>query len=332
MAVIVGSARGDENNRAHGGKAGDQKSGKEVSTQNWYKHTKGWRVFRAIDPNKAAIIGQQMRAACENDMIGYDQYERYDLFAEAKKVGFDLAAVAVPTECDCSELVRCCCAAAGIMDLPTRDFRTINMAKHLLKTGEFVELEGSKYTEQSEYLGAGDILVTRTSGHTVVVLTNGKKYEGTIIPEEPELGERLLRNGDAGPDVKTMQAYLLELDYDLGKWGADGDYGDMTEMAVEEFQLWAGVDSDGIYGPITHEALMAEIEKQKAPEIPRKVRIEGGDCWARTAPNTDGTRLGVARDGDELPYGGETAANGWHLVAFENKNAWVSGVYGKLID
>lgn len=332
MAVIVGSARGDENNRAYGGKAGDQRSGREVSTQNWYKHTKGWRVFRAIDPNKAAIIGHQMQAACDNNMIGYDQWERYDLFAEAKKVGFDLAKVTTPTECDCSELVRCCCAAAGIMDLPTSGFRTINMAKYLLKTGEFVELEGSKYTEQSEYLGVGDILVTRTSGHTVVVLTNGKKYEGTVTSKEYALGERLLRNGDAGPDVKIMQAYLIELGYDLGDWGDDGDYGDMTEMAVEKFQIWAGVDDDGIYGPITHAALMAEIEKQTAPEIARKVRIEGGDCWARTAPNTDGDRLGVAHRGDELPYGGETAPNGWHLVTFDNKNAWVSGVYGKLID
>lgn len=332
MAVIVGSARGDENGAAYGGKAGDQRDGREVSTQNWYKHTKGWRVFRAIDPNKAAIIGRQMEVACANEMIGYDQHERYDLFAEAKKVGFDLAKVTTPTECDCSELVRCCCAAAGIMNLPTSGFRTINMAQHLLKSGEFVELKGSKYTEQSEFLGVGDILVTRTSGHTVVVLTNGKKYEGTIIPEECELGERLLRNGDEGADVKTMQEYLLDLDYDLGKWGADGDFGDTTEMAVVEFQDAAGVEPDGIYGPNTHAALMAEIEKQKAPEIARKVRIEGGDCWVRTAPNTVGDRLGIAHDGDELPYGGETAANGWHLVAFENKNAWVSGKYGKLIE
>ena len=35
MAVKVGSARIDENGKAHGGKAGDQ-TGKEVSTQNWY--------------------------------------------------------------------------------------------------------------------------------------------------------------------------------------------------------------------------------------------------------------------------------------------------------
>lgn len=331
MAVYVGSARADERGKAHGGKAGDQKKGKEVSTQTWYKSSKGWRVFRAIDPKKAAIIGDQMQAACDNDMIGYDQYERYDLFAEAKKVGFDLAKVTVPTECDCSELVRCCCAAAGILDLPTSGFRTINMAKHLLATGEFEELKGSKYTDQSTYLGKGDILVTKTSGHTVVVLDNGPKYEGTVVPKEYTLNERLLRNGDSGSDVQTLQTYLIQLGYDLGKWGADGDFGDMTEMAVEAFQIWAGVEDDGVYGPITHAALMEALDEDAQPTHSKIVKIEGGNCWIRSAPNTDGARLGIAHAGDELPYGGETAANGWHLVEYDGANAWVSGKYGKLI-
>ena len=50
--VIIGSARIDENGKAKGGKAGDQ-NGREVSTQAWYKHEKGWRVFRCIDPAAA---------------------------------------------------------------------------------------------------------------------------------------------------------------------------------------------------------------------------------------------------------------------------------------
>ena len=58
--------------------------------------------------------------------------------------------------------------------------------------------------------------------------------------------------------------------------------------------------------------------------------IEGGNCYVRTAPNTDGKILGVAHRGDVLPYGGEKADNGWLLVAFENQNGWVSGKYGKL--
>lgn len=334
VTVYVGSARSDENGKAYGGKAGDQKGGKEVSAQTWYRHSKGWRVLRARDTTKAAIIGKQMQAACDNNKIGYDQYERYDLFREAKKVGFDLAKVTVATECDCSELVRCCCAAAGIMDLPTSGFRTGNMPSNLLKTGEFVELKGSKYTDQSAYLGTGDILVTKTSGHTVVVLNNGSKYEGTIEGKEYALGERIIRNGDEGPDVKTMQEYLLKLDFDLGKWGADGDFGDATEQAVIAFQRLNDLDDDGEYGPKTHAAMMAQLElydADPAPEDARDVVIRGGDCFVRTAPNTDGAKLGVAYDGDRLPYGGVTEG-GWHLVAYKNQNAWVYGKYAKLVE
>lgn len=329
--VYVGSARSDENNKAYGGKAGDQKGGREVSTQTWYNHEKGWRVFRAKDRAKALIIGEQMARACANDNIGYDQWERYDLFAEAKKVGFDLGAVKTPTECDCSELVRCCCAAAGIMNLPTSGFRTTNMPTNLLNSGYFVELKGTKYTESSKYLGKGDILVTRTQGHTVVVLNDGDKYEGSVEERAWQLGERTLRNGDEGEDVKLMQAHLRGLGYDLGKWGADGDYGDQTEIAVTAFQINEGITADGIYGPQTHNALMECINETQAPADPRMVRIEGGQCYVRTAPNTSGAKLGIAKAGSKWAYQGQQSEDGWLLIDFESQNGWVSGKYGKLV-
>ena len=91
MTVYVGSARSDENGKANSGKAGDQKQGKEVSTQAWYKHSKGWRVFRAKDPKHALIIAKIMRWACKSDLIGYDQWNRHTLYNALKAVGFDLS-------------------------------------------------------------------------------------------------------------------------------------------------------------------------------------------------------------------------------------------------
>ena len=70
IVLLVGSARIDENGKAHGGKAGDQ-TGKEVSTQNWYLHSKGWRVFRVKNPSVAEKIAQCMERACKNSKIGY---------------------------------------------------------------------------------------------------------------------------------------------------------------------------------------------------------------------------------------------------------------------
>ena len=61
------------------------------------------------------------------------------------------------------------------------------------------------------------------------------------------------------------------------------------------------------------------------------VKIEGGNCYIRTAPNTEGKALGVAHRGDILPYAGEISAGGWLLVLYNGVQAWVSGKYGRLI-
>ena len=173
MSVIIGSARIDENGRAKRGKAGDQ-TGKEVSTQKWYKHTKVWRVFRAKDETIAEKIANDMQWACDNNNIGYDQGQRLTLYDVAKDVGFNCSEVTKKCETDCSALVRVCCAYAGVM-LP--NFRTPTEPKALLDSGYFVEMIGKKYSDSSDYLKRGDILVTSKQGHTVVVLTNGDKIK-----------------------------------------------------------------------------------------------------------------------------------------------------------
>ncbi len=331
MAVKLGSARIDENGRAHGGKAGDQ-TGREVSTQNWYLNSKGWRVYRAKNPAVAEKIAQCMERACKNDKIGYDQYQRNTLYKEAEKFGFDTAKVTTPVETDCSALVRVCCAYAGILGLP-EGFRTGNMPTNLAKTGAFTELKGSKYQEQSTYLGRGDILVTKTSGHTVVVLSNGPKYEGTVQPVEYTIGDRVLKYGCEGGDVKILQEALLKLGFDLGSWGCDGDFGDCTELALKEFQKKANIDVDGECGPQTLAALREALSAlEDVKPTGKTVLISGGNCYIRTAPNTTGKIIGVAHNGDKLPYGGEISDSGWPMIEHNGQNAWVSGKYGELID
>lgn len=171
MAVKIGSARIDENKHATGGKAGDQ-TGIEVSSQNWYKHSKGWRVFRAKNVSLGNLIADDMEYACLNPNIGYDQNQRGTLYTVAKPLLFNCKKVTKKCECDCSSLVRVCCAYAGIM-LP--NFRTSNEASVLLQSGYFYEMKGKQYTDTSDYLMRGDILVTKTQGHTVIVLNNGSK-------------------------------------------------------------------------------------------------------------------------------------------------------------
>lgn len=252
MAVKVGSARIDENGKTHGGKAGDQ-NGKEVSTQAWYRHKKGWRVLRCKNADKAEKIARAMQAACDNANIGYDQYQRDTLYNLAKTVDFDPGRVKTPCETDCSALVRVCCAYAGVM---VGNMRTTNEAKILLASGEFTELKGAKYTDQSAYLRRGDILVTRTQGHTVVVLSDGAKAGDSPV-DKPVDNSTGLKRGSKGEDVRKLQQRLIELGYALPRYGADGDYGSETVTAVKAFQRDRGLQADGIAGEATLAALYA---------------------------------------------------------------------------
>ena len=146
-----------------------------------------------------------------------------------------------------------------------------------------------------------------------------------------ELGDRMLTNGSEGADVKELQEALISLGFDCGRWGADGEFGDATELAVIAFQRAHGCDTDGEYGPITHKALTAALAAQRPAQDAKKVRIEGGQCWIRTAPSTAGGKLGVAKEGTEFVFGGEISPEGWPLIEYKNYNAWVSGKYAVLI-
>ena len=161
-------------------------------------------------------------------------------------------------------------------------------------------------------------------------------YTDEPTPEPEPVGERDLKNGDTGPDVQQMQEDLISLGYSCGKWGADGEFGDCTEMAVEAFQRDHGLPVTGVYDAATREAMDKALDEANKPvdppAEPKTVEIVGGDCYVRTAPNTSGKKLGVAHEGDRLPYGGETSANGWNLVEYKGQNGWVSGKYSRLID
>ena len=171
MAVIIGSARHDEHGNCYsGGKAGDQ-TGQEVSTQNFYIHSKGWNVLRAKDNKVAEKLAEAMQIACGNKNIGYDQSERYGII----KHGINTK---VKTECDCSSLVRACIIYASGKDVG--DFNTSNERSVILKSGLFKDVGSYK---QGDTLCNGDILVTRTKGHTAIVVSGAKKRKGKYYPK-----------------------------------------------------------------------------------------------------------------------------------------------------
>lgn len=180
MAVKIGSARSSEKGSLNGRK-GDQKSGREVSTQNWYLHRLGWVIIRLRDAQRREKVAYAMQAACSNNHFGYGQNDRLTAYNAAKKAGFDPAKIAEDVNVDCSELVRICLAYAGI-DVP--NWYTGSMVSICKQRPEDFEIITGEKTKTSDYLLRGDILVTTSKGHTVIVLSDGSKaIPVTVYPD-----------------------------------------------------------------------------------------------------------------------------------------------------
>lgn len=91
-----------------------------------------------------------------------------------------------------------------------------------------------------------------------------------VIPSSPiSSGERILKIGRKGDDVKKLQEDLMKLGYDVGPDGADGDYGDNTMLAVMKFQRDKGLTPvDGEVGDDTRKALKEALRDSKPKEEP----------------------------------------------------------------
>ena len=65
--------------------------------------------------------------------------------------------------------------------------------------------------------------------------------------------------GDSGAQVKQLQRALAQLGDAPGK--IDGDYGPLTQAAVVRFQKASKLVTDGIFGPLTLNALKTALQK-----------------------------------------------------------------------
>ena len=67
-----------------------------------------------------------------------------------------------------------------------------------------------------------------------------------------------LSKGSKGDKVRVLQELLLGRGYDLGTYGADGDFGATTHRRVVSFQITQGLNADGIVGEDTWRKLLRE--------------------------------------------------------------------------
>ena len=315
MAVMIGSARIDERGKISGGRDGDN-NGREVSTQSYYAKPASapWRVLRPKDAAKAARIAACMRMACANDHIGYNQSKRLTLYNLAKPHGFDVSKVTQNCSTDCSALVRVCCAYAGIA---VGNFTTVNEARMLLATGEFVEMADKKYRTGSAYLREGDVLVTPSKGHTVVVLSSGNKAEPL-----PSAGSdsAVLGTGGSAPAGRASEgegATAIDkaepLPNSSRRTAASGSGDQPVRSEAGSTAL-----------PKPCEASLGCVTAAPEPAVPdagsgKRLALKPGKWNLRAGPGTAYPSLGTVSDAVT-----EVDAGGWVFVRVGDRHGWVS--------
>lgn len=123
--------------------------------------------------------------------------------------------------------------------------------------------------------------------------------------QKATLGDRVLRKGSAGNDVKTLQILLTRRGFDVP---STGYFGKITRRSVRRFQRSQDLAADGVAGPMTRAAL-APRKKRKATWYGPGLYGNGMACGGKLRRST----WGVAHK--TLPCGKKVAiARGGRIV------------------
>lgn len=125
-------------------------------------------------------------------------------------------------------------------------------------SGQVVTIEGNtsdQVARRTYALGNGNIY---GYGRPKWELASGSSSGGSSGGSS---SARILKIGCKGDDVKELQENLIKLGYSVGTWGADGDFGNSTNMAVRKFQQDHKLLMDGEAGPDTLNAIQKALKE-----------------------------------------------------------------------
>ncbi len=131
--------------------------------------------------------------------------------------------------------------------------------------------------------------------------------EGLPAPCQPaEFGDRILKHGDCGADVKTLN-WILRASADAGGLGLGPRFGDPTEDAVQDIQREGDLRTDGVVDGDTRGVLKRTMPKAVATWYGPTLYGNRTACGQRLRPTTlgvahrtlpCGTKVTIAYDGE----------------------------------
>ena len=146
---------------------------------------------------------------------------------------------------------------------------------------------------------------------------------------QPEDGAKALSYGMEGEDVKILQMNLIALGYDLGSYGADGDFGPSTQSAVIAFQENVRLNPTGIADEETIARINAALESIGDSNIDpdnlpvpilNGVTISPGTWNVRTGPGSEFASAGIVRGGEKYEL---VELDGWIPVIYNGEVRYI---------
>jgi len=137
--------------------------------------------------------------------------------------------------------------------------------------------------------------------------------------------------------VKGIQQRLIAWGFDLGRWGADGIWGKMTDDAVYAFQRGMGLKPDKIVGDKTFSALKNEpIKIEHFPKEGFMCHCQGRYCNGYYSKGTDIAILflleRIRKEAGDKPI---TITSGYRCPTWNRKNGGAllsQHLYGRAAD
>ena len=157
----------------------------------------------------------------------------------------------------------------------------------------------------------------------------GSSTTNVITPVTPVFNNLVF--GSEGEKVKELQNNLIKLGYDLGKSGADGDFGTKTLTAVKDFQEKHNLKVDGIVGPATEKAIKEAVQNMDKdnviiPEEELKLEVGMEVALTKDAVFTNGKSVASWLFGKKLYV---RKINGDNVTISTVQSGAVSGIVDK---
>ena len=184
-------------------------------------------------------------------------------------------------------------------------------------------------TEMTAYLKKryGQKTSKTSLGHKGLIKVRRRFADDGSEPAEPKLGDRTLKDGCIGSDVRDLQKALIAQGYSCGSCGADGEFGPDTAKAVKKFQTAKGLSATGVADAATIAALTGTSSNTTptAPSGPTVTIANCKECNLRAGPGTQYKSEGTAKAGESFPA--VENPDGWVPVLIDGQVRWISGKY-----